>query len=324
MAVIPTGYYPAIEPGIDPVVGKHLRQIYQKLLNHSQAVGVLTKQIAANPTTTSTTATSAASATTVTGSVTQPTLTGKSPTGQTSVNSSATAATQSSYGIDAFISGTNFQSGASYSVQNSDYNGLVIFNTASVVAISLNSAVTRNFTCSIFNIGSAAMTLTPTSGTVNLAAFVMLQTGAFAQVFFDGTNWWALSFTGVLPATFTPVLHEFLTGYNATTGALSAAQPAFTDISGSISYSQLPLYPYASKTANYTLTTSDYQIECTANSFTLTLPSAVGISGQVFSMKNSGTGTITVSGLIDGATFQTLAQWDNLQVMSNGATYIII
>ncbi len=59
---------------------------------------------------------------------------------------------------------------------------------------------------------------------------------------------------------------------------------------------------YVAKTANYTLDITDFQVECTANTFTLTLPTAVGIEGRVYSIKNTGAGTITV----DGATTETI------------------
>jgi hypothetical protein len=32
---------------------------------------------------------------------------------------------------------------------------------------------------------------------------------------------------------------------------------------------------YIAKTANYTLTANDYTVDCTANTFTITLPTAV-------------------------------------------------
>lgn len=87
---------------------------------------------------------------------------------------------------------------------------------------------------------------------------------------------------------------------------------------------------YVAKTANYTLTDSDFTVECTANSFTITLPTAVGVAGRPYCIKNSGSGTITInttsaqtvdnnaSGII------TLAQYDNLMVQSNGANWIIL
>lgn len=46
--------------------------------------------------------------------------------------------------------------------------------------------------------------------------------------------------TSAVPQIFTPITHQFLTGMNSS-GLFSSAQPAFTDISGSVAASQLPL-----------------------------------------------------------------------------------
>jgi len=88
--------------------------------------------------------------------------------------------------------------------------------------------------------------------------------------------------------------------------------------------------PYVSKTANYTLTEADYLVNCTANSFDITLPTAVGIEGKVYCVKNSGTGTITLkttsSQTIDGNASGTitLAQWNSVSVISTGANWLIV
>jgi hypothetical protein len=86
--------------------------------------------------------------------------------------------------------------------------------------------------------------------------------------------------------------------------------------------------PYVAKTANYTLTSSDHTVDCTANSFTVTLPTAVGITGRIYNIKNSGTGSIVVnttsSQTIDGQLTQTLTQYDALTVVSSGSVWIII
>ena len=85
---------------------------------------------------------------------------------------------------------------------------------------------------------------------------------------------------------------------------------------------------YVAKTATYTATISDYTINCTANTFTVTLPTAVGITGRIYIVKNSGVGVITVDGdgseTIDGAATVVLGtQYESLTVMSTGASWII-
>lgn len=79
--------------------------------------------------------------------------------------------------------------------------------------------------------------------------------------------------------------------------------------------------------AIYTIALGDYYIECTTNTFTTTLPTAVGIPGQSFVIKNSGTGVITLDGdgaeTIDGGLTAVLNQYNSLTVVSNGANWII-
>lgn len=84
---------------------------------------------------------------------------------------------------------------------------------------------------------------------------------------------------------------------------------------------------YIAKTGTYTITANDYLIDCTANTFTVTLPTAVAINGRTYVIKNSGSGVITLEGdgteTIDGALTQTLVQYDSLVVVSNGTNWII-
>ena len=83
---------------------------------------------------------------------------------------------------------------------------------------------------------------------------------------------------------------------------------------------------YVGKTANYTLTVTDYLVDCTANTFTVKLPSTHS-AGRIYLVKDTGTGVITIDGngnTIDGETTQTLEQFDCLSVMSNGTNWMII
>ena len=87
--------------------------------------------------------------------------------------------------------------------------------------------------------------------------------------------------------------------------------------------------PFTNQTGAYTVDNTDCIINCTANTFTVTLPTAVGIEGQYFVVKNSGTGVITIDGngseTIDGQLNKTLAvQYESMTVISNGANWIIV
>ncbi len=88
------------------------------------------------------------------------------------------------------------------------------------------------------------------------------------------------------------------------------------------------LRAFTQKSAAYTILSTDYIIEATANTFTLTLPTAVGIAGKEFKIKNSGAGVITIDGngaeTIDGDLTKTLTQYEALTIASNGTNYIIL
>ena len=86
---------------------------------------------------------------------------------------------------------------------------------------------------------------------------------------------------------------------------------------------------YTTVTGDYTLTTSDFLIEITGSAnVTITLPTAVGIAGREFEIKNSGTGEITVDAdgteTIDDALTKILVQYDAMKIMSNGTNWIIV
>lgn len=84
---------------------------------------------------------------------------------------------------------------------------------------------------------------------------------------------------------------------------------------------------YVAKTATYTAA-DDYCIDATANTFTINLPTAVGITGRIYLIKNSGTGVITVdpagSELIDGSATATVVSGASFSVISTGTAWIIV
>jgi hypothetical protein len=89
----------------------------------------------------------------------------------------------------------------------------------------------------------------------------------------------------------------------------------------------------ATKTGAYTLTTLDYTVLGNANtaSFSLTLPTSVGATGQVYIIKkvDSTANTVTIlttsSQTIDGSASKVLSsQYDGFQLQSDGANWMII
>ena len=85
---------------------------------------------------------------------------------------------------------------------------------------------------------------------------------------------------------------------------------------------------YTSQNSNYSIADNDSVIECTANSFTVTLPTAIGKRNKVYNIKNSGTGTITLnttaSQTIDGLLTQSIFAGENFTVSSNNANWLIL
>jgi len=77
-----------------------------------------------------------------------------------------------------------------------------------------------------------------------------------------------------------------------------------------------------------TFVNANETINCTAGTFSVNLPTAVGIQGTVYILVNSGTGVITLdpSGAetINGNTTITLTQYVSRTVQSDGANWIII
>lgn len=112
------------------------------------------------------------------------------------------------------------------------------------------------------------------------------------------------------------------------TGPLSIDNGAFVaDSSGVVLTTSLTL-PIVAKVAAYTITNLDYTINCTSGSFTVTLPTAVGIAGRVYVIKNSGVGSITLDGngaqTIDTLATQPIVSGGAMKVQSDGANWIII
>jgi len=203
---------PKISPDVPWETRQHIQALYQKLGNHTQAFSLLSQQIAKLKPGGSTT-------TIIEGGG------GGGPTPGSGV------------GIP-----VNNQSGVtSYATQSGDDGVLIVFSDASPIAVSLTTQ-TPPFSCFIANqgaLGAGTVTLTPATGTINGGATLTIPPTYWAMVAFDSVNWWA-AVLPVVPLSFVAVTSEFLTAYNAATGAFSAAQPAFSDISGNLSTSQLP------------------------------------------------------------------------------------
>ena len=117
-------------------------------------------------------------------------------------------------------------------------------------------------------------------------------------------------------------MNMVLSGTRATQGTQLTLNYINTLLSGSLSV------PLGAKTTTYTILATDCVITCDGT-FTVTLPTAVGVTGKLYDVKNIGTGVITVattsSQTIDGGTTATLrVQYESITVISNGSNWEII
>ncbi len=226
---------------------------------------------------------------------------GTSPIGTSSPNTGSTAATNSSYAEGAFTSGVNTQAGTSYKLNNTDYLGVVIFNTASAIAISLNSAVGANFTCTVLNLGTGAITLTPTTGTVNGAGSLALGSGQGVQVFFARPNWLAYAATTVIqvvPHTQAPVANQFLASYDASTGLFTISAVAYSGLTG------LPTLPANTPAVSHQFLAS---YNSSTGAFTLVQPAVADVTGAAPLASPTFTGTVTLPILANTAAQTTVS-----------------
>lgn len=85
---------------------------------------------------------------------------------------------------------------------------------------------------------------------------------------------------------------------------------------------------YVAKTDTYTATANDDVITCTGTK-TITLPASSGLSGKVFTIKNIGTGVITVDGngaeTIDGASAYVIrTTYSGIRIISDNSGWLIV
>ena len=86
-------------------------------------------------------------------------------------------------------------------------------------------------------------------------------------------------------------------------------------------------FPLTQVSNGYTIGVNDYFVEATGGTFNITLPTASGIKGKSYIIKNSGNGIITANTTggqtIDGISTQTLTNLASIQVTSDGTNWVI-
>ncbi len=195
------------------------------------------------------------------------------------------------------IGAVNNQTGAtSYATLPSDYGSEIILNSASPIAVTLNTlgsgaSIALPWFCSFNNTGTATATLTPSTGTINGAGSLALPGGDFCIVYFDGTN-----FSAELPAT----SGSGVTSLNGLAGALSLTSTGSTlTVTPSGSAVDLEIKPTTVTPGSYTNTNltvnAEGQITAATNgssagslSCTRTDKTGVYLSGVVYTNSSGG------------------------------------
>lgn len=87
-------------------------------------------------------------------------------------------------------------------------------------------------------------------------------------------------------------------------------------------------FPATGITESYTVGVNDYLIDVTGNTITVTLPTAVGINGKNYVIKNSGNGVVTVATTsaqtIDNVSSKSLRNNDSIEIVSDGSNWVIV
>jgi hypothetical protein len=98
----------------------------------------------------------------------------------------------------------NAQSGTSYTIASTDSAKLVTLNNASAVAVTLPQATgsfAAGFSFAAENLGAGAVTITPTTSTINGASTLVINKGFGCTITSDGTNYQVGGCTAALPTT---------------------------------------------------------------------------------------------------------------------------
>jgi hypothetical protein len=246
---------PVISPDVPWETRRHLQLLYQKLGNHTQAFSLQREQIA------------------------------KLETGSTTTNiiesGGVTPAPPPSSG---FIGQglINDQTGAtSYSTVVGDNGILLILNDAAPVAVTLmTNASPAPFYFFATNFGAGTATLTPSTGVINGGASLSLLQGQTVLVECDSSNW-KTSALFAPPVNKPAVAHQWLTSYNAATGAFGQSQPAVADVTGAA--------PIASPTFTGTVTEPDAPVLTAATTTTS------ATAGAATALPATPTGYLTIS-----------------------------
>lgn len=278
---------------------------------------------AASATTASTQATNAAaSATAAAGSATTAsTQATNASTSATNAAASATAAAASATSAATDAAATLFRWGGT-SGGSADTQTLTPSPALGAYGNGVRYVFIAGFTntgaCTINISGLGAKSLKTTGGAALAAGNIT--SGNMYTITYDGTNFRVHELVAVAAGsiTATELATDAVTAIKILNATITAAKMAAGNTG---------VWNPTAKTANYTAVAGDL-VNCTANSFNVTLPTAVGVSGQPIRVVNSGTGTITIlttsSQTINGASSGegfTVYPGDSFEYVSDNANW---
>lgn len=247
----------------------------------------------------------------------------------TSASTVMTFAFSNTYKIDLTTSsGTANRGGTSFSHTSTASSGV---SAATYIAPIINQTATAGYTALLINptqtaTGSGAKNLIDAqvdgvskflvnnAGSLTLADAATIDVGTTTGTKIGTATSQKLGFFNA-----TPVVQQTGDIITALSNLGLVATPTLTNITTG----------YVAKTALYTITSSDSVVDCTSGTFTVTLPTAVGITGRQYIVKNSGAGVITLATTsaqtIDGGATASLAvQYVSITVISDGANWKVI
>ncbi len=214
--------------------------------------------------------------------------------------------------------GITFQGGRV--MTGSGYSGVIGFATSNGTTYARRATIQRN---GDFYLGDGL----PTNDLASPSSKLLLRgngttTGnLFLAEDSNGDDKFILQDNGTITLPVSPTLNNTADSVivrNNVTGSLEVRSA--TSISGGFQ-------AYTAQSSTYNVTASDNIIECTANSFTLNFPSAVGLTGKEWTVKNTGVGIITIepdgAETIDGQPNTILTTQKSITIFSNGVNLLI-
>jgi hypothetical protein len=231
---------------------------------------------------------------------------------------------------------TNAQVGTTYTVAVTDRASYVSFSNASAVAVTLPQAGSAgfgsNFVVKMKNIGVGAVTVTPTTSTIDGNATMVLNQGESAFVYSDNTNYFTARDSGQLTASTNVTFTRSATGTSLSvpiswatptvgTATSVATFPGGDLFGGGIDAQVGTSYTVVAADENKLLTLSN------AAAIAVTLPQATTAgfgAGATFHVRNLGAGTVTITpttSTIDGAATLVLTTGQGADIYSDGTNY---